>query len=252
MIDALVQKLNIPEQSVVNSTFFKKLFYENTDLSKKEIEIFKKNIDKITMLFSFTEDTINIRPYKDEERDYDEIAVFQISINDKSKVNKIGNIVQRTIPYPTIIIFTLENEIQVNVATKRINKADASKNTIEEIISTHWINIDNLTEIEKDFIETINMRELPFTNCYRFYMDIFNKIFLLNTSKYINDYKTLLTKDIDNIKKLQYEISNLEVNIEEIRKAFKKENSFNKKIEYNVAIKKLEEKKIQTINDLLS
>lgn len=252
MMNSLIKKLDIPDKATVNKTLYKKLFYENGNLNKPETKVFTENIDKIIMWYSFTEDTINIRPYKDEVREYEEVAVIQVIINDKSKANRIGDIIQRSIQYPTIIILTIGNEIQINCALKRINKADNSKITIEEITRTTWLDIENLSEIEKDFVSSLSLNQLSFANFYRFYMDIFNRIFLLNFSQYAKDYKILFTKDLEKIKETQYMINILDVTLESFRKEIKIEDNFSKKVNLNVSIKVLEEKKKGLIDEVLS
>ena len=214
--------------------------------------MFTNNIEKITMLFLLNEDNINIRPYKDEVRDYEEIAIIQISINDKSKSNMIGEIVQSTIPYPTIIIFTMDDEVQINVATKMINKVDSSKNTVETMISSYWLNINNISIIEKEFIESLSIVNLSFANFYRFYMDIYNRVFLLNTSQYFNEYKSLLAKNIEIVKKSYYEIHDLDFTLERLRREIKKEDNFSRKAKLNVEIKSLEKETKIMINKILN
>ena len=164
----------------------------------------------------------------------------------------IGEIVQSTIPYPTIIIFTMDDEVQINVATKMINKVDSSKNTVETMISSYWLNINNISIIEKEFIESLSIVNLSFANFYRFYMDIYNRVFLLNTSQYFNEYKSLLAKNIEIVKKSYYEIHDLDFTLERLRREIKKEDNFSRKAKLNVEIKSLEKETKIMINKILN
>lgn len=246
-----MENFNISKRTVVNITIFKKIFYEEGGLNKSEMKIFTDNIDKITLLFSFTEDNMNIKPYIDEDREYDEIAIIQVAINDKSKSGKIGEIIQRTIQYPIVILFTMGDEVQINVATKIINKSDESKNVVEKTIRTHWINKSNLTKIEKDFFKSLDMKELSFANFHRFYMDIFDRVFMLNTAAYTKDYNILLIKDIEKIKEIQNKINIIELTLDQLRKKIKKEDNFSRKVNLNIKIKTIEEEKNRLIGRLL-
>jgi hypothetical protein len=52
--------LNIPSTCVVGNTIFKKLFYENADLSTSDKDLFVDSINKITWLYCLKPETINI------------------------------------------------------------------------------------------------------------------------------------------------------------------------------------------------
>jgi len=246
-----MEKFNIPEKTVVNSTLYKNHFYEEGKLNKSEMKIFADNIEKITLLFSLTEDNMNIKPYRDDNMEYEEIAIIQVAIDNKLKSNKIGDIIQRTIPYPTLVLFTLDDEIQMNLSCKRINKADKSKNLIEKTIRTHWINRNKLTQIEKDFFESLSMENLSFANFYKLYMDIFHRAIMLNTADFTKDYKVLLTKDIEKIKRIKNQIDITQLTIDESKKKIKKEDNFNRGLELNMRIKVFEEKIQQLVDEIL-
>lgn len=252
MIDLLTDRFGIPKESLINKTIFKKLFYENGNLNKSEVGVFTNNIKKITLLFSLNEGSINIKSYRDDIREYEELAIIQIDINDKTKSNRVGEIVQRTIPYPIIIIFNNEDEIQLNLASKTINKADTSKNTIEEIIRSHWIDRRNLNPIEEDFIESLNLKELSFSNFYAFYMDIFNRVFLLKVAQYTGGYKILLSEDLDRIKGIERSIYEKEKKLNSLRREIRREDNFSRKLKLNIKIKTLEEDLNNLIKGLLN
>ena len=250
VIEDFSKKFNIPASCEVNSTIFKKLFYENTSMSKVDKEIFRKDIDKIIWLYSFKEDTINIRPYKDEVREYEEIAVIEVSILNDTKIKKISEIIQNTIPYPLILVFKYGDKVLFNVAHKRINKANENRNTVEEIIYTDWINFLGPSDREKQFIESMNIKRFSFSNFYRFHSDVVDRINIFNASKYQSDFETLNTKGAVKVKAIADEIEKLDVKMVKLRSNIKHEVYFNKKIEINIEIKKSEIRKKNLIQNL--
>lgn len=250
MKEDFLNKFSIPASCEVNNTIFKKMFYENAYMSKVDKEIFQKDIDKIVWLYSFKEDTINIRPYKDENREYEEIAVIEVILLNDTKIKRISEIIQRTIPYPLILVFKYGNKILFNVAHKRINKTDESKNTVEGLIYTHWINLISLVDREDQFIKSMNFKGFSCSNCYRFYSDVVDRINIFNASKYQSDFETLNTKGAVEVKAISDEIEMLDAQISELRRKLKHEVHFNKKIEINIEIKKIEIRKEGLIESL--
>ncbi len=250
MLDLISSKLDIPTSCKVNSTIFKKLFYENAPMNQRDKKIFAEDIEKILWLYSFKGDTINLQPYKDTEIDYEEVAVIQVIVEEGTKVDRFAEIIQRTIPYPLILIFTQENKVMLNVAHKRINKADENKNTVEEFIFTDWMDLENLSFREKEFIESLNIKNLSFVNCYRFYSDIIDRLVAFNASSLTENSEDLLERDMDEVKSLYDKIEDMNIKLTELKRDIKKEANFNRKVELNIKIKKLEAKRDELVQEM--
>src|SRR6056297_553074 len=249
-MNEILKKMNCPDSCIVGNIIYKKMFYENATMNKRDKEIFKDHINKIIWQYSFKLATINLQPYKDDIREYEEVAVLEVSLSNGSKCKRIAEIIQGTIPYPTMIAFVENERVLLNVAHKRTNMADASKNTIEESISTEWIDLSDLTDRQKQFLEDLDIKTLPFSNAYKFYSALVDKLNLFNASSLGLDYSQIKGKDANSIKILKDKIDSLEAKIIELKNSIKKEKHFNKKMKMNVEIKKQEDKKKQLINEL--
>lgn len=241
-MNELFQKLDIPKECEVNSTIFKKLFCENAAMNKNDRAVFSEQIDKVIWLYSFKNENINIKPYADEEREYGEVAVIEVILNSDLKYKKICEIIQRTIPYPIVIVMKYKNCFLLNAAHKRINKADVTKNTVEEFIYTEWIDLKEIGYRDEVFLDKLNIKKLSYTNFYEFYSDIISTIVIYNASKYTEDCEALYSKDAFSIKAINEEIDKLELEIEDIKRKINNEIYINKKVQMNVNIKKLKDK----------
>lgn len=226
--------LNIPDTCYLGNTIFKKLFYDNADLSTRDIKIFTDVINKITWVYTLKPDTININVYKDEIREYSEIEVIQVEVNEDNKLDRIAEIIMRTIPYPMLLVFRLDEKIQIHVAHQRINLVDSSKNTIDEFISTEWHDEDS------EFLGKLDISNMRFTNYFTLYSDIVDVISIHNVSDLI---KTAEEFTGEEARKLSAKIDEIDIQVTSLRSKMKKENQFNRKMEFNIEIKKLEQEK---------
>lgn len=243
MFGEFIKGLSIPDRCRVGKKIFKKMFYENASFNKKDKEIFTEEIKSIEWLFSLKSDTINIQPYVDGDKEYEELAIIKVDVVSDKRIKKICKIIQKTIPYPLILIFNIEDKILISAALKRVNKADESKNTIEEYLYTEWIDLSNLSDDEEKFLQSLNLNSLSFTNFYNLYMDIVNRINLLNVTKYGEKYEVVSDEKAKDIKKISDEIDNTDKEITDLRNKMKKEVGFNKKVELNMKIKQLKEQR---------
>ena len=226
--------LNIPDSCFIGNTIYKKLFYENAGLSTSDKSLFTDTINKVTWLCCLKPETINIPAYKDEVRDYPEIEVIEVLVDKDYKLKRIAEIIMRTIPYPMLLIFKLEDKRQFYVAHQRSSQSDSSKNTIEEFIATGWLDSDSA------LFAKIDIRQMRFTNFYALYSDIVDAISIYNLS--------VITATDDNItgveaRELSAQIENIEQEITSLRANLKKESQFNRKMELNIEIKRLEQNK---------
>ena len=226
--------LKIPDSCFIDNTIYKKLFYENADLSTSDKSLFTDTVSKITWLYCLKPETINIPAYKDEMRDYPEIEVIEVLVHKDYKLKRIAEIIMRTIPYPMLLIFKLEDKRQFYVAHQRINQSDSSKNTIEEFIATEWLDSDS------GLFAKLDIKQMRFTNFYALYSDIVDAISIYNLSAIMPTDENITGIEA---RELSAQIEDIEQEITSLRAKLKKESQFNRKMELNIEIKRLEQNK---------
>lgn len=210
--------------------------------------MFTEQIDKIIWSYSFKPETINIKLYQDEEREYSEIELIEVKLLTVGKTKRMAEIIMRAIPYPMLLVFTLSNKVQLFAAHQRTNLADPSRNTIEEFIFTDWINLGNLTDKDKRFLEDIEIKKLSHLNYYRFYSDLVDKMIIYNASKLVDGY--IEGKTAAEVKEIYNRLVELDEVVKNLKLKVKSETQLNRRVELNVEIKKLEFKKKEMIREL--
>lgn len=236
----IYDKLNIPQSCKVGNTIFKKQFYDNADLSKADKDLFTDAVGKVTWQYCLKPETINIQSYKDEERDYPEIEVLEVTLSADTKIKRIAEIVMRAIPYPMILIFSLDDKLQLWAAQQHINQADSTKNTIDEFVNTGWIDMENLSAWDENFLNGIGIQNFSHANFYRFYSDFTDKIHLYNLQCRMKSVNLEMTAQ--QAKERLNQLDEIDAKIADLRAQMKKETQFNRRVEINMEIKKLEEK----------
>lgn len=240
-MDSILQYFNLPDSCSFNSNIPKKLFYESGLLNATDKKIFTDSINKITLNNQLNSQTINIKSYKDDIRFYEEIAFITIILSDDKKYKRIAQIVQQTIPYPIVLMFESDGKSLINVCHKRINQADSSKNTVEEYHFTEWIDIEYLSTNEKQFIKSLDVQNLSYTNLYNFYNGIVDRVILFKASKYTNDFKSIKNMNTNEVNDILHKIEQIDFEILSLRGRIRKEVHFNKKMQMNIEIKRLED-----------
>ncbi len=246
---------NIPKECIVGNYIPKKQFYEFGELKSKDKSIFIDNIKKIHWCYSLKEDNIRITPFKDNERNYEEIEIIKVILKKDlniGKIERIAEIILRTIPYPSVLIFEIENKILLAISHKKEHKSDSTKTTLEGSILTNWIDLNNLDKIDKKLFNSLNIKNLSFSHFYRFYNDIVDNINIYNGSKLVKrDLSVSVKLSPDEIKDIQEEIVIKSKEIELKRNQIQKDTQFSKQVEINIKIreigKEIEELKLKLV-----
>lgn len=231
----------------------KKAFTDNPefDLRKEEKSIIKEYVENIYLQYSLKPQLINIPKYEDEYIRYEEIEIIKIKITEQAKENKICDLIQKYIQYPMLIIIEFNDLVKINAAIKKINKVEREKLSIEEMIYTDWIDLNELTQKEKDFLRTLSINNVKTNNLFTVYADFTNTINSFNISKYKDVFEVKSIDDIEEDIGLLEKIKTMESEIITLRNNIKKESNIGTKVELNVKIKKLQ-KKIEELKNRLN
>lgn len=249
MIDIL-QYFDLPESCFFGSNIPKKMFYDTGLLNSSDKKLFTDYINKITLNNQLNAQTINIKSYRDDIRFYEEIAFISINLEDDKKYKRIAQIVQQTIPYPIVLMFESDGKSLINVCHKRINQADSSKNTVEEHHYTDWLDMESLSINEEQFLKDLEVQNLSHANLYNFYNGIVDRVILYKASKYADNYDSIKDMDANEVNQIIEKIEQIDYKILSMRSRIKNEVHFNKKMQMNVEIKQLEQKKNELVEGL--
>ena len=253
--------LEVPKDCIVDSVIPKKDVFEAADLNTKDKRIFTDLIKQIKWCYNFTEDNIRVDKFIDEERRYEEVELININLKydnvhkidlgkfkEDDKIDRIADIVMRFIPYPIILTMQYDMELKFYAAHIRESKADYDKIVIDgKILSTNWMDINNLSEIEDDFITKIQFDNLERTNFYSFYNSYFEAVVQHDGAITAGGTVNL---SVDEIKRIYDEISKLDLKIREIEKEIDAEENFNRKMDLNIKAHGIKQEKERLINEL--
>ena len=221
----------------------KKMFYDNGDLSKEDKKIFIDYIDRIEMSYILNSSTLNISSFINDEYYYEAIAYLKVKLKQQDKIDKISKIINNSIPNPLVIIYEFDKEYCISTAIKRLSKTEKNKTVVEESNITDWLNINNLSENDKKFIDSISLRKIPYTNLFDFYKTINDKIYIFKISDKIIGYEDISDKKtLEESKQISEQIEKLEDELKKTIRNLKKENQFNNKMELNIKATDLEKK----------
>jgi len=280
LLTKFYEYLNLPEKTYLGSRVAKKQLLENSQLTSADKKAVQEDIEAIIWRNTLKNTTLNIAPYHEtieannESTDkldsdsyvleYNEIAVIEVTIRATTRAKKIAELIQRAIPYPLLIVLNFEGETQsseanvdnksapsiiLNLATKRLSKADHSKLKVERFYQSSIITNLHLADntIESKFLNALSLEKQSFVNFYEFYMGWVKQFLELEKSKHTNEYIESDNQSIDIAQaksqaQLLDSISSLESKLAGIRKKISQEGQINRKVELNIQAQQTKQK----------
>lgn len=236
---------HIPERCILNNRIHKKVVLENAELKATEKKLIREGIEQMTWLAAIKPANSNIPAFEDETWIYDEVHWILVLLKTPDKYKRIAELLQKVIPYPLVLVFQQAEKLAVNLAEKRINQNDATKRTLEGMETTPWFNWKE--GVGRQFVDSLSYEQQSIRNLKAHYEDLLRCIIAFQSAQMTGRFevpdhgKTQQTvEQLGRIRQLEEEMTHL-------RSALKKESQFNRKVDLNVQLKKLE----QTKNELI-
>ena len=204
----------LPSTTIVNKVIPKNAFGSFTNTKQKKLFIDK--ITRITWLNKISKDTINI-----PSNEIEEIQIFLIELKAKEEIPTILQIIDKAIPYHIIFAIKFQDDIQFSTSAKHIHPTNDNISIIDWTFNSPWGNADNQP---------------------------YNLILKTNIDTIFNDFcfqlsgqQKLTEQSITSLIQYQKQIKDLQKTITKLKTQIKKSKQFNKKVELNIELKKIEE-----------
>lgn len=256
--DDFLEHLDIPDSCRLDKPVFKKLFLDSSDgkrgmLDATDKKCLKDDILRVRWLYMLKPSTINIAAYRDDSREYPEVAILHVELSNSSRATRIAHFINRSIPYPLVLLFTAEidghTSMSISLADKRINQADKEKWVLEDSVNSGWLRLEDQSASENEFLKSLKVSSLPFTDFWRFYQALMERVIAINCAIHSGDFKldVLSTNGIASnqgagrLEKLR-ELEKLHVQKAEIANKLKKEKQMGRQVEMNTKVKKLSDR----------
>ena len=229
----IYEQMSLPPAARIDRVVAKKQFYDNGDLSSADKKLFD-HVEKIYWRYALKTETTFIQTFTDEERDYPEIEVMEVLLREEKQINRLAEVMLRSIPYPMLIFFQSGEKIQLWLGKLRQNQADSNRMTLTAIEQTDWLTADD------NLWEKLSLKGMPTANfcmLYEAWFDVISRSHLVSLGITVPDISGEAAREI--VERLK----NIEQEMARLRSQMKKESQFNRKMELNTKLQKLKREK---------
>lgn len=151
--DEIIAALALPEASIVDQRVPKKLLLENAAVTAADKRAINDYVSELRWVAALKPNTIGVPAYRDDAREYLEIAVLSVALRDdpaSARGMRLAELVHRAIPYPVFLILSGSTQAETS---EPVNSALAISPLVLSLAHIRWaqneaqrVVIDGMTE----------------------------------------------------------------------------------------------------------
>ncbi len=167
-VEALIAALNLPAASRVDQRVPKKLLLENGAPTAADKRLINEGIEAMQWLAALKPATCGVPEYRDEVREYPEVAVLQLTLREKAKETRLLELLHRAVPYPVLLLVECGHSVSVSLAHKRQALKEADKVVLDgEPVTVAMQTADS--GVQAAFLQALEMARQPRASLYTLY-----------------------------------------------------------------------------------
>lgn len=166
----IVTALELPASAMVEQRVPKKLLVENGTPTAADKRIINDGIEEIQWIATLKPANIAVPEYRDEVREYLEVAVLHIVLRQDAKVGRIAELTHRAVPYPLLLLLTHKEQLTLSMAHIRWAQNEAGKVVLDgEPVQVSLCNRSAAPDINAVFLQSMSITRQPRNNLQALY-----------------------------------------------------------------------------------
>jgi hypothetical protein len=236
----VIDALAIPDDALVEQRVPKRLLLEQGAPTAADKRRIQDGIEELTWVAALKPTNIGVSAFRDEMREYLEIAVLTLVLRPEAKPPRLVELIHRAIPYPVVLVAETSEAVSLSLAHKRWSQGEAGKVVIEDVRQVS-LNLTAPSPEETLFLASLAVSRLPAGDMYALYDGLLNRLAALEAARITGGFgppdsaerASALRDGLDAHARLRQDIALL-------RAQAKKEKQLNRRVEINLEIKRLE------------
>ena len=235
----LLAALDLPSSSRISQRIPKKLLLEHGAPTAGDKRAIGDGVEELLWVAALKSNTVCVPEFRDETREYVEIAILQLALRSDAKVYRLMELVQRLIPYPLLLLVELDTKNYVSAVHKRWSQNSAADTVLDgEVTTLEW---DTAGEdaIIKAFAASMSIGNQPRTTLYALYHGWLDSLDAAQAARYTGRFsKSNSAIESADRRTALREYERLDADIARLRATALKETQLAKQVELNLELKR--------------
>lgn len=242
--DALIEALDLPIGSRVNQRVPKKLLLENGAPTAADKRLINDGIEEMIWLAALKATTIGVPEYRDDVREYLEIAVLRLNLRAAAKTARLVELVHRAVPYPLLLLTEhADHDARpgLSAAHKRWSHGEAGKTVLEgDVVAAEW---DTERDAERwpTFSDALALGKQPSATLHALYQGWIDTLRALQAARATGVFAMAVNLEhAEHRRDALQQCARLDAEIARLRATAAKEKQISRRVELNLELKRVE------------
>lgn len=242
ILQDLVAALELSASCRVDQRIPKKLLIENGVTTAADKRNISEGIEEIQWVATLKPTSIGVPEYRDEIREYLEIAVLHIALRQDAKASRIAELTHRAVPYPILLLLTEQNQLTLSIAHIRWAQNEAGKVVLDGGLVAVDLNESTPTpEVFSAFLQALSITRQPRANLKVLYQGWIDILTALQAAQITGQFVTSTNpKQATARRAALHRCRDIDSQIAILRTSAAKEKQVARQVEINLEIKKLQ------------
>lgn len=194
ILQGLIDALDLPVGCRVDQRVPKKMLVENGAPTAADKRLINDAIEECQWLAALKPNTIGVPAWRDDVREYLEIAVLCITLRvEKAQaphLTRLAELVHRAVPYPVLLLLDSAQGLSVSLAHKRWAQNEAAKVVLDGDVMLTALGTD-LSDLPGDaaFMQAVALRHQPQASLKDVYQGWMDCLLALQVARYTGIFK---------------------------------------------------------------
>jgi hypothetical protein len=246
----VVRALALPASCRVDQRVPKKMLVENGAPTSADKRLINDTIEEVQWLAALKPNTVGVAEYRDDEREYLEVAVLAITArhapqgggasaaNKPVNTTRLTELVHRAVPYPVLLLLAAPQGVFLSLAHKRWAQNEAGKVVLDRDPVAVDLPLD-LTA-EHPFVQALSMTRQPQASLLTLYQGWIDCLTAWQASKVTGTFTTTSTPAQAVARRDALRVyERLELESARLRTLVAKEKQMAKQVDLNLALKRI-------------
>lgn len=237
--EEVIKALGLPSSSRVDQRIPKKMLIDNGAPTPSERRTINESIEDIHWLAALRPGNLGVASFKDDVREYLEIAVLMLNCRTCAKVEKLAQLIHRAIPYPVLLIQAQATGAILSLSHLRWSQAESGKTVLDGAVL--MAELTKQGDLERDFIDSLKVGRNAKGNLFEFYQAWIERIEAYAASRVTGVYVSAVDGGRSTVRRqalADYERISRE--IAQLRQLASRERQVSRRVEANLKLKQLE------------
>lgn len=233
----LIAALDLPVGARVDQRVPKKLLLENGAPTAADKRYITDSIEELLWVAALKPTTIGVPEYRDETREYLEIAVLHLTLRAGAKAGRLVELVHRAVPYPVLLLAEHGERPGLSVAHKRWSHGEAGKTVLDgEVVAVQWDAAHGPA-----FSDALALGRQPRTTLYALYQGWIDTLLALQTALVTGVFtKPASSEHAAMRREALREYARLDAEVIRLRAVAEKEKQLPRQVELNLELKRVQ------------